>query len=161
MARRAFVRQGKIQPGRHCRTQRAQAPLLLLGRPVAAFGLMARLGQARRTQALVAHSVRRQRVFGQAFALPVQLDPFAILQHFDRVAPGPGDPVVIAHKGDESVLIGRPFMNLVGRRQVRGQPGQKRPFMLEGLGRDQPPLALRPPFHAHRRPLERLRVEIL
>src|SRR5213078_475924 len=44
---------------------------------------------------------------------------------------------------------------------MSGQLSQKRPFVLEGLGGNEPGLALRPLLQAHRRPLQGLAVEIL
>jgi hypothetical protein len=52
-------------------------------------------------------------------------------------------------------------MNLLRRGQMARQLGQVTAFMLEGFGRNQPPLALGPVLHAHRRPFKGLAVEIL
>jgi hypothetical protein len=63
-----------------------------------------------------------------------------ITQNLDLSAAGAGHFVIIAVDGNVAVFVDRPFQQLVRRREVTGQRGQKLPFVFEGWAGMRPAL---------------------
>ena len=153
--------QGVVEIGRELRPQRAEPLFLQFRTPLAVLGLVPWRGLARGAETFVLDRLRRQGILDHEFPPFEQSQAIGVRQYFNVSPSNSRHPVVVALERHVTVLIGRPFMRLVGRWKLGWQFPQLRTLQLEGLDRNQAGLGGRPMVVADRGPFQRLLVQVL
>ena len=113
------------------------SPLLFFcSRSLAIMRLVMGRGHPFRTEALVFDSVGRQRVFGDAFSVQVDLQSVAIFDQLNLATIRSRHPEVVSVEGDVAILVRASRVDQIGRGKMARQLEQIRTLVLEGFGRN-------------------------